>query len=99
MFRIRCLSLLTAFLCCIGLVGAAAAAEVDCDSVYCFSAGDFSGEVSIAGICITDLPGSDVGTFLLGSPKPPLPGDQLVGVSGAPARQGLQDPVLADGVG
>lgn len=67
MFRIRCLSLLTAFLCCIGLVGAAAAAEVDCDSVYCFSAGDFSGEVSIAGICITDLPGSDVGTFLLGS--------------------------------
>ena len=65
MFRTRFLSCLTALCCLVGLAGTAAAAEVDCDSVYCFSAEDFSGETSIAGICITDLP--DNGTLLLGS--------------------------------
>ena len=66
MFRTRLFSLLTACLCLFGLVGIAAAAEVDCDSVYCFSTEDFSAEPSITGICITDLP-EDVGTVMLGS--------------------------------
>ena len=41
----------------------AAAAEVDCDSVYCFTPEDF-GE-SLTGICITDLP--EGGAMLLGN--------------------------------
>ena len=60
MFRNRLLALLLAVCCIAGLSCGAAAAEVDCDSVYCFSAEDFSGESPIAGICIT-LP-----TFLSG---------------------------------
>ena len=54
----------------------AAAAEVDCDSTYCFSAGDFSGEAGLAGICITSLPDSETGTVLLGS-RVLRPGDIL----------------------
>lgn len=67
MFRNRILAMLTALLLVSGIVGAASAAEVDCDSVYCFSAGDFSEEEGLAGICITDLPESSVGTVLLGT--------------------------------
>ena len=66
MFRKTMLRLLAAVLCLSGLSGAALAAEVDCDSVYCFSAEDFSaGEEPLAGICITGLP--DGGTLMLGS--------------------------------
>lgn len=43
------------------------AAEVDCDSVYCFSAEDFSDEEPLLGICITGLPDADTGTVLLGN--------------------------------
>ena len=32
---------LLAILCMLGCVGAAAAAEVDCDSIYCFTGADF----------------------------------------------------------
>lgn len=32
------------------------AAEVDSDSVYCFSTEDFSPEEALTGICITSLP-------------------------------------------
>ena len=44
MLRIRFLSLLTAALCLGGVLLPTAAAEVDCDSVYCFSAEDFSAD-------------------------------------------------------
>ena len=67
MFRNRILAMLTALLLVSGVVGTVSAAEVDCDSVYCFCAGDFSEEEDLAGICITDLPESSVGTILLGT--------------------------------
>ena len=67
MFRNRILAMLAALLLLCGTVGTVSAAEVDCDSVYCFSAGDFSAEEDLAGICITDLPESSVGTILLGT--------------------------------
>ena len=43
-------------LCLAGLIGSASAAEVDCDSVYCFTAGDFSSEEALRGICVTAVP-------------------------------------------
>ena len=64
MFRTRFLPLLAALLCAASLAVPARAAEVDCDSVYCFAPEDF-GE-ALAGICITDLPESHTGTILLG---------------------------------
>lgn len=67
MFRKRVLALLTSLCCVGGLAIPAAAAEVDCDSVYCFSAEDFSTETSLTGICITDLPDENEGRVLLGS--------------------------------
>lgn len=72
MFRTRIFSLLTAFCCFLGLIGTASAAEVDCDSVYCFSQEDFPG---LAGICITDLP-EEQGAVMLGS-RVLRPGDIL----------------------
>ena len=53
----------------------AAAAEVDCGGVYCFSSGDFS-EEELAGICITGLPESALGTVMLGD-RVLRPGDIL----------------------
>lgn len=76
MFRTQIFSLLTAICCFFGLVGSASAAEVDCDSIYCFRAEDFSGDDAIAGICITDLPESSLGTVMLGS-RILQPGDIL----------------------
>ena len=49
-----------------GLWGNARAAEVDCDSSYCFSAGDFS-QGELKGVCITGLPDSSDGTIMLGA--------------------------------
>lgn len=67
MFRTRFLSALAAA-CCLGsAVLPAAGLEVDCDSVYCFSAEDFSSENAVTGICITGLPESNMGTLMLGS--------------------------------
>lgn len=60
------LRLLTVLVCLFALAGTANAAQVDCDSVYCFCAEDFSGETSIIGICLTDLP-EDMGCVMLGS--------------------------------
>lgn len=51
---------------CLG-AGAAKAAEVECDSVYCFSSLDFSENPELAGVCITQLPDSRMGTVMLGS--------------------------------
>lgn len=67
MFRVRFVSLLLVGACLLGIGGAALAAEVDCDAIYCFNAGDFSEEDSLVGICITGLPDTQTGTILLGS--------------------------------
>lgn len=76
MFRFRLYRLVAAALCIVSLAGTAAAATVDCDSVYCFSQEDFSAETSITGIYILDLPDSNHGTLLLGS-RVLRPGDIL----------------------
>lgn len=76
MFRTRILCALTA-LCCLGAaVLPAAAAEVDCDTAYCFSAEDFSQDPALKGICITALPASETGTVMLGA-RVLRPGDIL----------------------
>ena len=62
MKRLLCFLLLAA------LSVPALAAEVDCDSQYCFSAGDFStSEDPLRGVCITGLPEAETGTVMLGS--------------------------------
>ena len=43
------------------------AAEVDCDSVYCFSPTDFSQDAALRGVCITGLPDGSLGTVMLGA--------------------------------
>ena len=69
--------LLLACCCLLALTVPAFAAEVDCDSAYCFSTGDFSdsGE-ALRGICITGLPQANTGTVMLGS-RVLRPGDIL----------------------
>ncbi len=67
MLKKRFLSLMLAGCCLLGLATGVAAAEVDCDAQYCFSAADFAGEKPLEGICITGLPDSPTGTVLLGS--------------------------------
>lgn len=76
MFRTRVFSLLAVLLCMSAAVLPAAAVEVDCDTVYCFSPEDFSQEESLVGICITGLPESGVGTVMLGT-RVLRPGDIL----------------------
>ena len=62
MKKILCLLLLTA------MVLPAAAAEVDCDALYCFGTADFStSEDPLRGVCITGLPDPETGTVMLGS--------------------------------
>ena len=83
MFRIRFLPLLLA-LCCVAMP--VSAAEVDCDSVYCFSPEDF-GE-SLTGICITDLP--ETGAMVLDArvlqAGDILTADQVARMTFAPVR-------------
>ena len=51
--RIRLLSLILALTLALGLVIGAAATEVDCDAVYCFTGQEFSADEEVlAGICI-----------------------------------------------
>ena len=77
MTRIRIISLVLAACCLLGLSVGAAAAQVDCDTVYCFTGADFSGEDEpLAGICITGLPDPSSGTVLLGN-RVLRPGDIL----------------------
>ena len=66
MFHKKCLCTALVLLSIAGLWGSAQAAEVDCDSSYCFSAGDFS-QGELKGVCITGLPSSDAGTIMLGA--------------------------------
>ncbi len=65
MFRTRIVCLALAAVLVLGLSAGASAAQVDCDEVYCFTAGDFAGEEPLTGICITATPAS--GTVALGS--------------------------------
>ncbi len=76
MNRTRILSLVAVLLCILSLAVPAMAAEVECDDVYCFASTDFSSDESLAGICITGLPESSVGTILLGT-RILQPGDIL----------------------
>ncbi len=64
---VRILSLVCAVFCLVGMVTGALAAEVDCDTTYCFTAQDFSADEQLTGICITQLPDPETGTVLLGS--------------------------------
>jgi len=60
-------ALLLTGICLLCSVSYAGAAEVECDSVYCFSGSDFSDDESLRGVCITGLPDSGAGTVMLGS--------------------------------
>ena len=89
--RIRFLSLILALTLALGLSIGAAATEVDCDAVYCFTGQEFStDEEVLAGICITGLPEASSGTVLLGSrvlrAGDILTADQLTQMTFAPLR-------------
>lgn len=86
--RIVCGAVIAA--CLLSLCGGAYALEVDCDSTYCFSSEDFSGEEPLAGICITGLPDVSTGTAMLGhrvlQPGDILTAQQLAQMTFAPLR-------------
>ena len=88
MLRTRFVAFLTALVCLAGLTVPALAAEVDAGSVYCFTAGDFSQEEPVKGICITGLPDSHLGAVMLGSrvlqPGDILTADQLAMMTFSP---------------
>jgi len=90
MNRIRAIPFLTALGCVAMLAGPVSAAEVDSDSVYCFSPEDFSPEEAITGICITDLP-QDKGSVMLGTrilrPGDILTADQVSQMTFVPVRR------------
>ena len=67
MFRVRFLCLLLVLVAVLSTSTVAYAAQVDCDSVYCFSGEDFSQNDTLRGICITGLPDPDTGTVMLGT--------------------------------
>ena len=64
-----------ALLCCAAVLPATAA-QVESDTVYCFTNADFSPEEALAGICITSLPDPASGTMMLGA-RVLRPGDVL----------------------
>lgn len=90
MFRTCICSALAALLCLCTAAQSAAAAEVDCDSTYCFSAEDFSQDDTLKGICITGLPEPRIGTLMLGTrvlrPGDILTADQAVQMTFSPLR-------------
>lgn len=90
MFRKHTLGALTVLLLVCALPLSATAAEVDCDSIYCFSPTDFTAQEDFAGICITALPQSDAGTILLGTrvlrPGDILTADQVAQMTFSPLR-------------
>ena len=89
MLRTRILSLITGLCLCVSTAAAVSAAEVDCDTQYCFSTADFSDQ-ALAGICITGLPDAHMGTLTLGTrllrPGDILTADQLSLVTFSPMR-------------
>lgn len=93
MFWNRFFSILTALALAVGLAAGVSAAEVECDSVYCFSTEDFgTTQEPLQGICITDLPDADVGTVLLGTrvlrPGDILAAEQVEQMTFVPLRTG-----------
>ena len=63
----RTAAVMAAFFCLLALTMPVTAAEVDCDTAYCFSREDFSGENDeLQGICLTELPEASLGTLKLG---------------------------------
>ena len=88
--RTRIAGMVTAVCCAATLCLPALAAEVDCDSVYCFTGADFQEEV--VGICVTDLPDPATGTVLLGTrvvrPGDILAADQLDSMTFSPLWTG-----------
>lgn len=59
---------LLAALCLLTMCRTVQAAQVDCDSVYCFTQQDFSDkDEPLAGICITALPDNRTGAVMLGT--------------------------------
>ena len=60
----RTISLILAF--CFLPAAGVLAAEVECDSIYCYCAEDFSSGDQLQGICVTGLPDPDTGTVMLG---------------------------------
>ena len=67
MFRKRFVCLVAA-LACLGAAVPGIAAEVDSDSVYCVSSGDFSENApELEGVCIMELPDPETGTVMLGT--------------------------------
>lgn len=91
MNRVRFVCLMLVLACLLTISGGALAAEVDCDTTYCFSPEDFSvSEEPLIGICITGLPNAQTGTVLLGSrvlqPGDILTADQLAQMTFAPLR-------------
>lgn len=90
MYRKRIFCLAAALCLLAGFALPVSAAEVDCDSVYCFSAGDFSEDETLAGICITGLPDGETGTVFLGSrvlrPGDILTADQIGKMTFSPLR-------------
>lgn len=67
MFRARFLCLIMALFVVLSLGSIAMAAQVDCDTTYCFTPADFSQEESLTGICVTQLPDANTGTVFLGN--------------------------------
>jgi len=68
MIPVRLLSLILAVCCLLGLGIGAAATQVDCDTVYCFTGQEFAQEEEpLVGVCITGLPEANAGTVMLGS--------------------------------
>ena len=65
MKRFRVVCLLLALICAASL--GVYAAEVDCDSTYCFSKTDFHENENLTGVCITGLPDANAGTVMLGA--------------------------------
>ncbi len=76
MKRTRITAALLALLSIASLAAPAAAAEVECDDIYCFASTDFTEEENLAGICITALPDAETGTVKLGT-RILQPGDIL----------------------
>ena len=65
MFRTRILCVIAALCCIVSMGTAVQAAQMDADSIYCFTSEDFSQEDRFAGVCITGLPQPDTGTVML----------------------------------
>lgn len=90
MFRVRFVCLLLALACVLSLGCTALAAEVDCDTTYCFTSTDFSENESLMGVCITHLPQPETGTIMLGSrvirSGDILTADQLAQMTFSPLR-------------